>query len=165
MTTINQINANKENSLLSTGPITEEGKEKIRYNALTHGILQKDLTPYEEISIDELKNVLLEEESPVTTIEHLLLERIALHIIRLKRIVKAESEYIRATLDPTIVEDFIPVIPSLQPKIKHQGYTPFLLPENIETIVNIYSRYETYEENKLYRAIREYKNLKIINHN
>jgi hypothetical protein len=58
MTTTNQINANRENSLLSTGPTTEEGKQKMKFNALTHGILQKDLTPYEDISLDELKEAL-----------------------------------------------------------------------------------------------------------
>jgi len=30
MTTINQINANRDNSQLSTGPATEEGKQKIK---------------------------------------------------------------------------------------------------------------------------------------
>src|SRR3989344_6735861 len=124
MTTINQINANKENSLLSTGPATEEGKQKIKYNALTHGILQRDLTPYEDSSLDELKEALFEEEKPKTLISQLLLERVAIHTIRLKRIIKAESEYIKTILDPTVteIEAFNTSMPAFQSTTKHQGY-------------------------------------------
>lgn len=167
MTTINQINANRENCLSSTGPVSEEGKQKVKYNALVHGILQKDLTPYEDISLDELKEALFEEEQPKTLLTQIALERIAIHIVRLKRIVKAESEQIKATLDPSIteIEAFKAPIPTLQPVIKHQGYIIQLGQNIIETLANIYSRYETYEENKLYRAFREYQNLKNNNYN
>jgi hypothetical protein len=159
MATSNQINANRENSLLSTGPVTEEGKQKVKYNALTHGILQKDLTPYEDSSLDELKEALFEEEKPKSVITQLLLERIALHTIRLKRIVKAESEHIKSTLDPMVteIEALNVTMPNFQPVIRHQGYITKLGSSTIETLTNIYSRYETYEENKLYRAIREYQ--------
>jgi hypothetical protein len=92
---------------------------------------------------------------------------VAIHTIRLKRIVKAESEHIKAVLDPTITEiDALNIsMPNFQPKVKHQGYVVQLGPNAIETLANIYSRYETYEENKLYRAIREYQNLQINNCN
>jgi len=167
MTTINQINANRDNSQLSTGPATEEGKQKIKYNALTHGILQKDLTPYEDSSLDELKEALFEEEKPKTLISQLLLERVAIHTIRLKRIIKAESEYIKTILDPTVteIEALNISMPNFQPVVKHQGYITRLGSTAIETITNIYSRYETYEENKLYRAIREYQSISINNSN
>ena|SRR5579863_1330109 len=38
MTSFRQIEANRRNARLSTGPITEEGKKKSRRNALRHGL-------------------------------------------------------------------------------------------------------------------------------
>ena len=38
MTSLRQIEANRRNARLSTGPITEEGKKKSRRNALRHGL-------------------------------------------------------------------------------------------------------------------------------
>jgi hypothetical protein len=38
MTSLRQIEANRRNARLSTGPTTEEGKKKSRRNALRHGL-------------------------------------------------------------------------------------------------------------------------------
>ena len=38
MATDKQIKANRENAKLSTGPITEEGKNKVSTNALKHAL-------------------------------------------------------------------------------------------------------------------------------
>jgi hypothetical protein len=37
MTSLRQIEANRRNAALSTGPATEEGKKRSRRNALRHG--------------------------------------------------------------------------------------------------------------------------------
>jgi hypothetical protein len=38
MTSFRQIEANRRNARLSSGPVTEEGKKKSRQNALPHGL-------------------------------------------------------------------------------------------------------------------------------
>src|ERR1700758_2703419 len=38
MSSVRQIEANRRNALLSTGPLTEEGKKKSRQNAVRHGL-------------------------------------------------------------------------------------------------------------------------------
>ena len=38
MTSFRQIEANRRNARLSTGPVTEDGKRKSRQNALRHGL-------------------------------------------------------------------------------------------------------------------------------
>src|SRR5262249_12571972 len=38
MTSFRQIEANRRNAQLSTGPVTEQGKKKSRQNALRHGL-------------------------------------------------------------------------------------------------------------------------------
>ena len=45
MATAAQIEANRRNSKLSTGPKTEQGKAKSRLNAVTHGMTARTLMP------------------------------------------------------------------------------------------------------------------------
>ena len=43
MATFRQINANRHNAQKSTGPLTEEGKDASRRNALKHGLTETEL--------------------------------------------------------------------------------------------------------------------------
>ena len=45
MTSSRQIEANRRNAKHSTGPITTEGKEHSRRNALRHGLTRRDRDP------------------------------------------------------------------------------------------------------------------------
>ena len=43
MTTEKQVEANKQNALVSTGPVSAEGKALVSQNAVKHGIFARDL--------------------------------------------------------------------------------------------------------------------------
>jgi len=105
MVTEKQLQANTHNAELSTGPVTEEGKEIVARNAIKHGIFARDLvitagdgleneTEYRRL-IDELQSDL----EPVGQLEMLLLEKIAVNYWRLRRLVRYETGEIRKGLD------------------------------------------------------------------
>jgi len=64
MATDKQIKANRENAKLSTGPITEEGKNKVSTNALKHAlearkhiIIGEDQAAFDEYKLSMLKTL------------------------------------------------------------------------------------------------------------
>ena len=97
MTTELQITANQENSRLSTGAKTSEGKAIVAQNAIKHGLLSHKLILGEE-DLDCWKillNGLVETFLPVGMIEQLLVEKIAISFWRQRRLVGAEVAAIR----------------------------------------------------------------------
>ena len=97
MTTELQITANQENSKLSTGAKTSEGKAIVAQNAIKHGLLSHKLILGEE-DLDCWKillNGLVETFLPVGMIEQLLVEKIAISFWRQRRLVGAEVAAIR----------------------------------------------------------------------
>ena len=83
MPTQEQLAANRQNAQHSTGPRTHAGKAASRYNALQHGILAQALIPsclepYESrAEFDALHQDLRADLQPASTLEDLLVERIA----------------------------------------------------------------------------------------
>jgi len=97
MTTQKQIEANSQNALLSTGPVTLSGKAIISTNAIKHGIFTKDLILTSEIGQEneeeykEILNNLVDCLSPCNQMENLLVEKIAVDFWRLRRIIRFET--------------------------------------------------------------------------
>jgi hypothetical protein len=89
--------ANRRNAQRSTGPRTPEGKAKVRWNALTHGLLAKAIVvntgtnSEDEGELQRLLATLIEELQPVGMLEHLYVERIAAAYWRLQRAARAEA--------------------------------------------------------------------------
>jgi len=94
-----QIQANQQNGKLG-GVKTDQGKAVTKFNALQHGILRQTLTEYEKDFYLEIYADLVRQYQPVTLFEKILIERITVHYLKLFRIQKAETEYMKATLDP-----------------------------------------------------------------
>lgn len=93
MTSDKKAQANRQNSLKSTGPKTLEGKAAVRYNAMKHGLLSQDvLLPGEdESALRELAALLRDELQPVGELESLLVDRIIAAHWRLRRLGRVET--------------------------------------------------------------------------
>lgn len=105
-----QLEANRRNARKG-GVKTPEGKAVVKYNALKHGLLAKEVVidtgegaeEPEEFStlLDDLKT----QFNPVGTLEEMLVEKIAVAYWRLRRVYKYEAGLIRRRLD-NATDDF-----------------------------------------------------------
>ena len=108
MTTEKQHKANRENALVSTGPVTPEGKALVSQNAVKHGIFAKDLIittgdgKEDAQEYRELLDGLILSLKPSGQMECLLVEKIAVDYWRLRRVLRFESGSIRKILDMAI---------------------------------------------------------------
>ncbi len=93
MTTEKQIAANRRNAQKSTGPKTEQGKHRSRQNAFRHGLTAQTIIRFVENADEytELDALIIADYEPQTTIERLLVERLASLLWRLRRAVAIES--------------------------------------------------------------------------
>jgi hypothetical protein len=88
-----QIEANRANALLSTGPKTEEGKKRSRLNAMRHGITGQVATMADEdrAAHDKLTQALMKDLAPEGAMETQLAQGIATDSWRLNRIRAVED--------------------------------------------------------------------------
>lgn len=91
-----QLEANKINALRSTGPKTEFGKAKSRGNAWKHGLTAKSLMIWEEkpSQFARLAADLEAHYRPANSMEHLLVDRVAALMWRLRRVPAFEAAVI-----------------------------------------------------------------------
>jgi hypothetical protein len=93
-----QHQANRQNSQKSTGPKTEEGREAIRFNALTYGLrTRQTILPTENCAeYSQLWDELEAEWQPQTRTERIYLETMVTSQWLLRRIAESEQDiYIR----------------------------------------------------------------------
>src|SRR6266478_7084028 len=93
MATLKQIEANRRNALLSTGPSTPEGKAAVRLNALRHGLRAHTVVlPGENPeNFQQLCDDLAAEWQPQTRTEQLYVEQMAVSQWKLRRMEIAEA--------------------------------------------------------------------------
>ena len=105
-----QLEANRRNALKG-GVKTAEGKAVVRYNALKHGLLAKEVVitvgegAESPEAFDALLGDLQRELNPVGTLEEMLVEKIAAAYWRLRRAHRYEVGLIRKQLD-TATDDY-----------------------------------------------------------
>ena len=110
MTTAKQIESNKQNALVSTGPMSDEGKAIVAQNAVKHGVFVRDLIissgdgKENEEEYRQLLYNLIMSLNPSGQMEHLLVEKIAVDFWRLRRVLRFETGSIRKHLDMVIYD-------------------------------------------------------------
>lgn len=93
MATEKQIAANRRNARKSTGPQTERGKARARQNAFRHGLTAQTVISIVENADEytDLETLIIADYEPQTTIERVLVERLASLLWRLRRAVAIET--------------------------------------------------------------------------
>jgi hypothetical protein len=97
MTSLRQTEANRHNALKSTGPKTEDGKQRSRRNALRHGFTAETIIEPLESRDDyrAFEAAILTEYLPQTPVEQELVRRLASLFWRLRRATSIETGLLR----------------------------------------------------------------------
>jgi hypothetical protein len=149
MATAKQLIANRRNARKSTGPKTPQGKAVVRLNAVTHGLLSREvLLPEEdESALVELDKHLRAHLQPVGELEAFLVDRIVTAAWRLRRLMRVEvGLFERDRYSPFDQEDC-------------ELSLAFIRDANNANAFSKLSRYETTIERGLYRALHELQRL------
>jgi hypothetical protein len=150
MATQKQIEANRRNAQKSTGPKTEEGKAKARFNALKHGMTAEvAVLPHEDnVSYEELRRTTIESYQPANGAELMLVDLIAINYWRLLRARRVETTTMDLHIRAYKGRHGVSPIPSLDDDAGIA--TAFADPNNgLEAIL----RYQTTVERAYFRAV------------
>src|SRR5438132_6773894 len=90
-----QIEANRRNAQLSTGPVTPEGKAVVSQNAFQHGLRSSKViwAGEEETLLNAIRDGLIAEWQPQTHTEWFFIERMALATLKLNCLEELEAEW------------------------------------------------------------------------
>jgi hypothetical protein len=93
MTSFRHIEANRRNARKSTGPITEEGKQRSRCNAVRHGLTAETVIGALEDAEDyqAFEAVIIADYDPQSAVERELVLRLASLLWRLRRATTMET--------------------------------------------------------------------------
>src|SRR5215468_9063788 len=93
MSSLRQIEANRRNARLSTGPVTEEGKKRSRQNALRHGLTAETVISAIEDAEDyaAFQAAITADYDAQSTVERELVLRLASLLWRLRRATAMET--------------------------------------------------------------------------
>lgn len=147
-----RIDANRKNAQQSTGP---KDTTSTRLNAVTHGLLAQGLTELDDPdAYQALVQRLTTTYQPVGDLECFFVERIAFHIIRLKRAGRLEAEYITGEIHPRVRGRTLAEIID-ESGVVEPGQPAAVGALSAVSLVAGFQRSETAIENKLYRAINQ----------
>lgn len=97
MTSLRQIQANRQNARRSTGPNTAEGKLRSRRNAIRHGLCAETVVETIEDTDDYrgFEAAIIADYDARTTVERELVLRLASLLWRLRRTTAIETDLLR----------------------------------------------------------------------
>lgn len=145
MATERQIQANRSNSKLSTGPKSDEGKKVVAKNALKHGILSNEVFIDEGLKGDfeAMKGSFFLQFEPQGQLELFLLERVITCAWRLSILTRIETQIYEKEDSSSWDKD-------------SQIKRAFLYSQTRNALCTL-NRYETSIERKFYQALCELK--------
>ena len=148
-----QIEANKKNAQLSTGPKTPEGRAAIRLNGVKHGLTAQSLVlPGEsKTEFENLLAALEAEHQPATPTEQILVAQLAMATWRMRRFYNMEAGFFSIRLLDT-KDKYV--------NINHAECLGVVVDRSdTHTLTNL-SRYEARLERSFYRALQELQRLR-----
>jgi hypothetical protein len=159
---------NRRNAAKSTGP---KDTTSTRFNAVKHGLLAEGVTELDAPeSFPDFCAKLAAELKPVGEIESFLTRRIALGMVRLRRVTLLEAEFLTAQLNPPVTKTRLSPVNQIAEMDADQieevdpGIPARLSADAADALVNTFSRYETAIENKLFRAMNQLERLQRLRH-
>jgi hypothetical protein len=161
-TSAKKVASNRINAQKSQGPINTTST---RFNATKHGLLAQGITELDDAdSYHALLSNLRQERAPVGPFEELLVESIALEIVRLARARRFEAEYITAELNPPIHDNspFGDELTLLQGPMLDPGLPAAMSSDSTQRLVSIFQRYESIFLNRILRFFHELERLQRI---
>jgi hypothetical protein len=107
MSSLKQIEANRRNALKSTGPTTEEGKERSRCNAVRHGLTAETIIADLEDADDyqAFEAAVIADYDAQTAVERELVLRLASVLWRLRRAIGIESGIFESVIEGPAKQD------------------------------------------------------------
>ena len=149
-----QLNANRRNAQLSTGPRTPEGRAAVGLNALRHGLTaQTAVLPNESPEeFQQLLDAFLAEYQPAGPTETLLVEQMAMAAWRLRRMRALETGLFSLRMSQLPRDENAA---TLDPSSRAFAYDA-----SGSRAIESLSRYETRIERSFYRALHEFDRLR-----
>ena len=154
MLTQRQLDANRRNAQLSTGPRTPEGRAAVGHNALRHGLTAETaVLPNENPEeFQELLDAFLAEYQPVGPTETLLVEQMTMAAWRLRRMRALETGLFGLRMSQLPRDENAA---TLDPSSRAFAYDA-----SGSRAIESLSRYETRIERSFYRALHELEHLR-----
>lgn len=147
-----QLTANRQNAQLG-GVKTDAGKAIVKFNALKHGILSKEIILKDESKrvFNEHTEKLKQTLQPANEIEMFLVDKIITDSWRLKRAMKIETEMMQ--------NDFDKQVSQFDPEEKKNLGSAITYNLNHYNTYGKFTRYITTIERGFYRALHELQRL------
>lgn len=120
-----RLAANRRNALRSTGPKTPEGKRMVKWNALKHGLLAKEVLiragegEESQAEFDNLLAQLKAECQPEGIREEMLVEKMAVSYWRHRRALRCEMGEIRKGLDTAQCREYGRRVDQVRSEVRH----------------------------------------------